>query len=115
MTNIIKNVSEEFSKGNFAAAYEHFADDASWHIVGDKTISGRKDLIAFCGKMKDVMDGTLQNTNILIEGERIAIEGYCDYVDADWKPAKLEYCDVYRFADGKLLSVVSYCSGMPNC
>lgn len=109
MKKINQKVSEEFSKGNFEFAFPHFADDIKWNVVGASAIKGKDEVIAHCKKMQVEMAGsTLTNTKHTIGEDSIATEGYCNY-ENDGKPGRVEYCDVYRFAEDKLQQITSYC------
>jgi len=110
MTTTIRNISEEFSKGNFSSAFGHFDDDIQWEIVGDKIIKGKEDVTAFCNKMTIEMGSSqLDNTNIIVENDRVAIEGNCKYLNSEQKPAQIRYCDVYTFENEKIKVITSYC------
>ncbi len=104
-----KQISEAFSKGNFEAAYVHFSENIQWNIIGDQPIKGKENVIAHCQKMLEGMDGTLSNTQVIEEGNSIAIEGNCNYTGEDGKPARVDYCDIYSFEDGKIVKITSYC------
>ena len=106
----IQNICAEFSKGNFPAAYDHFAADIQWKIVGDKIVRGKELMAAFCDKMLQEMEGSiLSNTNVIIQDNHIAIEGNCNYTNENNEPAQVEYCDVYLCDQEKIKSITSYC------
>ncbi len=110
MATTIKEICTEFSKGNFNAVYEHFSDAIQWHIIGGKTITGKEQVTEFCNKMHEEMSSSqLTNTGIIVEGNRVAIEGYCNYTNAENKPAQVQYCDVYHFEQDKIKTITSYC------
>ncbi len=109
MTIENKKISEEFSKGNFPATYNHFADDIEWRIIGDKMISGRENSIAFCTKMmSEIGSSTLNNINVIAENDYVVIEGNCHFINEEGKAAVVEYCDVFRFEEGKIKTITSY-------
>ncbi len=109
MTTAFKKISEEFSKGNFSATYNHFADDIEWRIIGDKTIKGKENTIIFCNKMMVEMGTSkLNNTNVIAENNYVAIEGNCNFTNEEGKAAAVEYCDVFRFEEGKIKMITSY-------
>lgn len=109
MTAEIKKISEEFSKGNFPATYNHFADDIEWKFIGEKTITGKENVIAFCTNMITEMNSsTLNNTNVIAENNYVAIEGNCNFTNEEGKAAAVEYCDVFRFEEGKIKTITSY-------
>lgn len=109
MTTEIKKISEEFSKGNFAATYNYFADDIEWKIIGDKMISGKESTIAFCTKMiTEIGSSTLNNINVIAENNCVAIEGNCHFTNEEGKAAAVEYCDVFLFEKEKIKTITSY-------
>ncbi len=78
--------------------------------MGDKMVTDKQQVIAFCDKMMvEMASSVLNNTNIIGESDKIAIEGFCDYTDGDNQPYKVSYCDVYRFENNKISSITSYC------
>ena len=110
-----EKVSEEFSKGNFEFAFDHFDDDIIWNVVGASEIRGKEAVINSCNKMLvDMANSTLNNTNYIVSENAIVIEGYCDYVNENNAPGKLEYCDVYNFNGEKIKQITSYCIEIKN-
>ena len=110
MTTTITEIAAEFSKGNFEAACPHFDENVCWEIVGDKAVKGKSDVADFCGKMTTEIAGSqLVNTNIIVAGNNVAIEGNCHYTNADNKQAQVQYCDIYCFENGKIRTITSYC------
>lgn len=106
---IIRQLSEEFSKGNFEVAFPHFAEHIQWNIVGASSIKGKEAVITHCKIMgKEMAGSVLTNTKHIVGEDSAATEGYCQYSN-DGKPGRVEYCDVYKFTGGKLQEITSYC------
>lgn len=105
-----KQICETFSKGDFEAVYDHFADRIRWNIVGDQEINGKSEVMAHCRKMLESMEGAvLTNTRVLEDGDSVAVEGYCRFVAEGEKLSEVNYCDLYRFEKGALAQITSYC------
>ena len=105
-----KALAKAFSKGHFDFAYNHLTDDIEWHIIGDKTVTGKESVIDHCNKMLvEIASSTLNNTHIVAENDCVVIEGHCKYTNADDKDAEVAYCDVYRFENGHIKAITSYC------
>ncbi|GEO11062.1 nuclear transport factor 2 family protein [Segetibacter aerophilus] len=105
-----KEIGERFSKGNFSFCYDYFAENIEWKIIGNTTVRGKEDVIAYCDKMSaEIGSDTLINSNTIFENNQIAIEGNCRFVGPDGKPSEIAYCDVYRFDNSKIASITSYC------
>ena len=115
MEAAINNICEEFSSGNFTAAYDYLDTNIQWEIAGDKTIAGKEDMIAFCDKMtKEISGSKLNNTNIVAGDGRVAIEGYCRYSNKEGKAEIIRYCDIYTCENGKINRITSYCISSPD-
>jgi len=68
--------------------------------------------MAFCDQTAAYFAGvtTVFTTgNIIAEGDLVAIDGTAVFINKENKKTSVSSCDVYRFADGKLAQVNSYC------
>ena len=111
----INKISQEFSKGNFEYTYNYMAVDIEWNVVGADIIKGRGAVMAYCNKMLiEMANSTLNNTNHIVSENSIAVQGYCNYIKENNEPGKVAYCDVYRFEDGQLKDIKSYCIEIKN-
>ncbi|MDQ6813042.1 MAG: hypothetical protein M3040_04835 [Bacteroidota bacterium] len=45
-----KEISEQFSAGNFSFCYPYFADEVEWKIVGNKSVKDRENVILNANK-----------------------------------------------------------------
>lgn len=105
-----KEISEQFSKGNFSFCYDHFTDEVEWKIIGNKTLKGKRDVIDYCNQMSiEMKSASLTNFNIVVENNWIVIQGDCKFVDANNKAAEVSYCDVFHFDNRKIKTITSYC------
>ena len=105
-----RQISEQFSLGNFTFCYDHFGDDVVWNIIGNRSLKGKQEVIAYCEQMSiEIASTTLANFNIVGEADAIAIEGKATFVDTENRPGEVSYCDVFRFRAGKITSIHSYC------
>lgn len=110
MESTNQEIGEEFSKGNFSFCYNRFSNDIEWKIIGNKVLQGKENVIAYCEKMTLEMDSSaLINTNIIAENNQIAIEGICKFTGPNDTPGEVAYCDVFRFKNGKISNITSYC------
>ncbi len=110
MTLSIKQIGEEFSKGNFSAVYPYFSESIQWNIIGNDTLKGKENVIAFCDKMiQETASSVMQNTTVLEMTDSIAVEGVCTYESPEGLPGEVRYADFYQFKDGKVETINSYC------
>ncbi len=105
-----QEISNEFSRANFSFCYDRFTDGIEWKIIGNRTLKGKEDVIAFCEQMFSEMSAaTFNNFNVVKENDFIVIEGRCDFTNPDNQPGEVFYCDVFRYNDEKITSITSYC------
>src|ERR1700744_1412271 len=108
-----KQISLEFSGGNFEYTYDYLADDVSFNIVGNELISGKDKLIEFCTKITEyftTVSTKFSLDNIIVDSDLVAISGKAEFfVEKENRTNFISSCDVYRFADGKLKEITSYC------
>jgi ketosteroid isomerase-like protein len=107
-----KEIAKAFSTGNFKMAYDYLADNMEWNIVADTSLKGKQAVIDFCNKTADYF--TEQTTiftvnNIIDDHDCIAIDGTAKFISKDNKTTHIASCDVYRFKEGKLQQLTSYC------
>lgn len=105
----MEQLSEQFSRGDFTSTYPYFDDNIQWNIVGASPLEGKEDVIEHCNKMlAEMASSTMNNTNYIKSHDTIAIQGFCSYTNQDDSPGRVEYCDIYKFNNDKLISITSY-------
>ena len=107
-----RQISEEFSKGNFEFAYNYLSQDIQWNIVGDKLLTGKDQVIEFCNKSAEYfreVTTEFSTSNIIADANLVAISGIAVFINKENKRTEVSSCDVYLFEDGKLKEITSYC------
>ena len=107
-----KQICEEFSKGNFEFSYMFLAEDILWNIVGDKVLKGKDSVIDFCKNTAEYfkqVDTKFSTNNIIADDDCVAINGTAIFTNSDNKSTHVSSCDVYRFKNGLLTEITSYC------
>lgn len=105
-------IAEEFSKGNFEFAYNNLSQDIQWNIVGDKLLTGKDQVIEFCNKTAEYFKEVtteFRTSNIIVDSNLVAINGTAVFIINENKRTEVSSCDVYRFEDGMLKEITSYC------
>jgi hypothetical protein len=101
---------EAFARGKAEPALARIADDVTWRVVGDRTLSGKPAVAAFCAEMAAQGMPELRitrrircDTVVVIEGQVRSDEG-------------IHFCDLFDLADGRIVGIASYviCKG-PGC
>ncbi len=104
--------AEAFSGGNFQIAYDYLGENIIWNIVGDKILSGKSAVVKFCDQTAEYFDTVTTEfnfANTIAENDRFVINGTAKFTSKEGETMNLSSCDVYRFADGKLQDIASYC------
>ena len=107
-----KEIAEAFSTGHFKMAYDDLADNMEWNIVAETTLKGKQAVIDFCNKTAAYFTPQTTHftvTNIIDDHDCIAIDGTAKFISKDNKTTHIASCDVYRFKEGKLQQLTSYC------
>jgi hypothetical protein len=112
MKPTIKEIALAFSGGKFEIAYPFLTDDTQWHIIGEKTLKGKDDIIKFCdqtAKYFSEVTTDFQMSNLVVGDDSVAIDGTATFLNKDNKKTFVSSCDVYRFEHDKLAQINSYC------
>ena len=107
----IKEIAESISKHNFQNAYEYFSEDIVWNLIGGNIISGKEDVIKTCKESAEYLASvkTTFNSFQTYEAENIIIiESSADYIDENNEKSVVSSCDIYKFAENKLIEITSY-------
>ncbi|MFT4561797.1 MAG: ketosteroid isomerase-like protein [Gammaproteobacteria bacterium] len=112
---LLKNMFAEFAKGNGDALVDAMHDDIEWTLTGTTSISnvykGKKSVLEdFLGPVTAAVDGHMHITpeNFIADGDYIALQGHGEARMKNGAEYNNTYCWVYKFKDGKIISVVEY-------
>jgi hypothetical protein len=113
MQELQKQISLAFSGGNFEFAYPYLADDVFFNIVGEELVSGKQAVIDFCTKTASYFTQVTTKfglDNMIADENCVAINGTAEfYVEKDNRTNYISSCDMYKFKDGMLTEITSYC------
>jgi len=108
-----KQIALDFSGGKFEPTYPYLADDVSFNMVGEKLINGKDEVIAFCNQTAQYFTTVATKftlDNVITDGDCIAINGTAEfYIEKESRINFISSCDVYKFEDGLLKEITSYC------
>lgn len=103
----IKAVDAAFAAGDTEAFLDKCSDDIVWDMVGEKVIKGKEDIRDFMSMCKD-MSPTFTYHAIFGDDENVSSTGHMKMKDADGKENEYEFCDLYKFADGRISEMRSF-------
>ena len=105
---LLKDISEQFSKGNMAFVKPYLADDMEWNILGNGTVTGRDKVLEANEMAQLERFPQITIRNIVGEGDLVVVESTGEAQTKSGKPYNQAYCEVFRFSDEKLQEVTTY-------
>ncbi len=112
---MLKNMFAELANGNGEALLNALDDNIQWTVIGStslsKTYSGKQSVIEdFLGPFSEAIDGHIHITpeNFIADGDYVALQGRGESRTKAGIDYNNTYCWVYRFKQGKIISIVEY-------
>lgn len=113
MSLTLKQIAESFSGGQFDKVYQHLSNNIRWNVVGENSFVGKKAVIDNCEQVASYFKAVTTNFttgNIIVDNNRVAIDGTAEFVKDGKRVSFVWACDVYEFNDQKELEkITSYC------
>jgi uncharacterized protein len=111
----VESLFANLENGKSGAFFEHVADDVDWTVMGTHPLAGtyhtKADFLAhtFARLDKILKEGVvLRVTNILVDGDRAAVEMESLSTALNGKPFDNTYCWVVRFSNEIIVEVRAY-------
>jgi ketosteroid isomerase-like protein len=105
---LLKDISEQFAKGNMAFVEPYLAERMEWSILGNGTISGRGQVLE-ANKMAQLERfPRITIKSIIGEGNLVVVESIGEARTKTGKPYNQAYCEVFRFTGEELQEVTTY-------
>src|SRR3546814_823977 len=103
----LKEFNSAFAKGDTAFIEANLDDEVSWHMVGDRTITGKPAFVAELELMKASPVKKLVLQTVVTHGRDASVSGEMHMATGE----VYAFCDVYAFAKASgttLKSITSY-------
>jgi uncharacterized protein len=104
---ILEKANAAIAKGDIEGFLKFCTEDTEWNFLGDQTIKG-KEAVRQWMKATYLEPPTFTVHRMLGDGEFVAALGDIVVKDDKGKPARHEYCDVWRFRDGKMAELRAF-------
>lgn len=108
----INQIAEDFSKHRFGKTFPFITDNIQWNTVGGEVILGKEKVIETCEQSLSYLNTVTTNFTkfLLLDFENhIIVESEAEYIDQDKNISKIASCDIYKFEQGLLAKITSYC------
>jgi len=108
-----KQIAELFSAGQFELTYPYLSENISWNVYGEKILEGKKAVIEDCNRTAQYFGSVttdFRTHHVIEEGNRVAINGWAEFIRDGKTVAIIDAWDVYELVDSAMLQkVYSYC------
>ena len=105
---LLKEISEQFARGNMEFVAPHLADGVRWNVLGEETIVGREQVLEVSKMLQLQSFPRITIKNVVSEGDFVVVESTGEATTNNGKPYNQSYCEVFRFADGELREITTY-------
>lgn len=107
-TKRLKDISEQFAKGNMDFVKPFLADDVRWNILGSGTVVGKEQVLEVNRMAELERFPTITIKNVVGEGDFVVVESTGEARTKSGKPYNQTYCEVFRFTNGELQEITTY-------
>jgi len=107
---ILKSANAAIAKGDFEGFLVFCTEDTIWHFLGERTIRGKPAVRQW---MIDTYlePPTFTVHQMIADGDFVAALGEIVVKDEKGNATQHEYCDVWRFRDGKMAELRAFVIG----
>ncbi len=104
---ILEKANAAITKGDNEGFLVFCTDDTEWTFTGDKTLKG-KDAVRQYMATAYKEPPKFMVSNMIAEGDFVTALGTITMKDEDGREVQYEYCDVWRFRDGKMAELKAF-------
>ena len=104
---ILEQANATISKGDHEGFLRFCTDDTEWTFVGDKILQGKEAVRQYM-KTAYAEPPKFMAEHIISEGEFVTALGKISMKDENGEVIDYDYCDVWRFRDGKMAELKAF-------
>lgn len=96
---LLRKLNNAFAECDVNFLADSVINEIQWEIVGEKTISGRREFEKALERMKVGGAMDIKVRNLLIHEEQAVVEGIVEFNVEPGKKRKYAFCDIYLFSE----------------
>lgn len=104
---ILEKANAAITEGNNEGFLSYCTDDTEWVFVGDKTLRGKEAVRQYMATAY-VEPPKFMVGNLIAEGEFVTAIGRISLKNENGVMVDYDYCDVWRFRDGKMAGLKAF-------
>jgi len=106
--DIVQRINEAFAENNFEKVLSFCADDITWTMVGDTTVTGKDQIRKWMASM-DPQPPQLSIRQTVGEGDTVVVRGDMLMQNKKDGPSiPYTFCDIYRFSGDKVVELNAF-------
>lgn len=105
--SVLQKLNEAIRRMDFDECMACCTEDTEWTFVGERTLRGKAAVRTW---MEDAYrePPRFQVHRMIEEGDTLAVLGEITLDDAEGRPVRHQYCDVWRLRDGKMAGLQAF-------
>jgi ketosteroid isomerase-like protein len=104
---ILETANSFVAKGNYEQFLTYCTEDTEWNFIGEQTLHGKEAVRQYMASVY-VEPPVFNVEHTIEEGNFVTVVGKISLKDKAGKTVDYDYCDVWRFRDGKLAEVKAF-------
>lgn len=111
MPQPMEAIAEAFSRHRFDEAIPFLSDDVVWSLVGGAAITGKSAVAAACESTTAELENVttaFTRFRTVVGRDCVVIDSIGEYTDASGEKSVVASCDLFDFADGRIVAIRSY-------
>lgn len=111
LQSFIETFNEAFARKDLDVIERSVTDDIVWKMVGDRTVSGKDEMIHLLKSMDDGQTYKVTLEHVITHGKVASANGKMETSSQSGTVRVYEFCDVYelnKHKDGKIKKMTSY-------
>jgi len=105
---IVQKINQAFRDNDMEAFVSYCADDITWTMVGNETVTGKQGILDFMKGMPGNCEPVLTEKLIIAGEDSAACTGTMEMPNPDGSTYHGAFCDVYQFENGKVKTIDTY-------
>ncbi|MCQ6271260.1 nuclear transport factor 2 family protein [Pseudarthrobacter sp. R1] len=111
MENTMESVARAFSSHRFEDSLPQLDDDVAWELVGGEELRGKAAVVDVCTSLaRDLQDvhTSFDQFRVVVAPDSVVVDSVASYLAMDGSISRVASCDIYDFADGRVVRIRSY-------
>ena len=104
---ILQKANEAVANGNYEEFLQYCTDDTKWTFVGDQVLNGKEAVRKWMSN-EYIQPPQNEVKNLIAENDYLTVIGQIAVMNENGESIKYDYCDVWRFRDGKMAELMAF-------